>query len=382
MFEYQQHRHAFAKCSSGLERLLADELVALGAERVRAVRLGVHAVLGPEALYRAVHRSRLASHILTPLLSFDCHSDRYLYATALKLPWEEVMGLQTTFVIDAHVSGSHITHARYAAQKLKDALCDRFREQTGERPSVDRENPDLRINLVILQNRAVISLDAGGGSLHRRGYRVQSGAAPVQETLAAAVAHVADWNADVPLLDPMCGTGTLLAEALLRAGGVASGWKRDKRQAPTACLPDFDADLWRRVMAEDAALRRDVPEGLVRGADTAADALRAARDNLRLVPGGSRVELSRSDVRELPGVQGGVVLINPPYGERLEDREQVVALYRDLGDWLKRECAGSRAYILCGHEDLQSALGLRSRVKLRLRNGPIPAPLIEAEIRA
>jgi len=382
MFEYQQHRHAFAKCAAGLERLLADELVALGAERVRAVRLGVHAVLGPAALYRAVHRSRLASHILAPLLTFDCHSDRYLHATAMKLPWEEVMSVDTTFVIDAHVAGSRITHARYAAQKLKDALCDRFRDLTGKRPSVDRENPDVRINLVILQNRAVISLDAGGGSLHRRGYRTESGAAPVQETLAAAVAAGADWRADVPLLDPMCGTGTLLAEALLRAGGVASGWKRDKHDAPPRCLPDFDEQLWKQVLAEDADLRRDVPAGLVRGADLSAEALRAARANLRLVPGGSRVELSRADVREQPGVRDGVVLINPPYGERLEDREQVVALYRDLGDWLKRECPGSRAYILCGHEDLQRALGLRSRVKLRLRNGPIPAPLIEAEIRA
>ncbi len=381
MFEYQQHRHAFAKCASGLESLLADELNALGAERVRAVRLGVHAVLGPEALYRAVHRSRLASHILAPLLSFDCHSDRYLYATAMKLPWEAFMTVDSTFVIDAHVSGSHVSHSRYAAQKLKDALCDRFREQTGKRPSVDKDDPDVRINLVILQNRAVISLDAGGGSLHRRGYRTESGAAPVQETLAAAVALTADWQADAPLLDPMCGTGTLLAEALLRAGGVASGWKRDKYKAPMRCLPDFDEGVWKKVLAEDADLRRDVPAGLVRGGDTSSDALRASRTNLRLVPGGSRVELSRADVREQPGVQGGVVLVNPPYGERLEDKEQVTALYRDLGDWLKRECAGSRAYILCGHEDLQAALGLRSRVKLRLRNGPIPAPLIEAEIR-
>ena len=122
--------------------------------------MSVHAVLGPEALYRAVHRSRLASHILAPLLSFDCHSDRYLYATAMKLPWEAFMTVDSTFVIDAHVSGSHVSHSRYAAQKLKDALCDRFREQTGKRPSVDKDDPDVRINLVILQNRAVISLDA------------------------------------------------------------------------------------------------------------------------------------------------------------------------------------------------------------------------------
>jgi len=382
MFEYQQHRHIFAKCPSGLERLLADELSELGADRVRAVRLGVHAVMGAEALYRAIYHVRLCSHLLAPLITFDCHSDRYLYTTAMNVPWEEIMGLETTFVIDAHVADSNVSHSRYAAQKLKDALVDRFREKTGERPSVDRENPDIRFNLVILNNRAVISIDASGGSLHRRGYRLESVMAPIQETLAAAIVQTSGWAGDVPLLDPMCGSGTLLAEALLSAGKVPSGWKRCRRFAPPSCLPDFDADLWQKVKDEGDAGRVEIDTTLVRGADNESDALRAARANLRQVPGGSRIELSRSDVRKLPGIRDGIVLVNPPYGVRLSDKQAVIQLYNDFGDWLKSECPGSTAYILCGHDDLIGELHLKSRTRLKLRNGGIDTPLVEAEIRS
>ena len=382
MFEYQQHSHIFAKCPSGLERMLADELTECGAERVRAVRLGVHAVMGAEALYRAIYQVRTCSHLLAPLVTFDCHSDKYLYNTAKDKPWEDIMGLGTTFVVDAHVADSNISHSQYAAQKLKDAIVDRFREQTGERPSVDRKNPDIRINLVILSNRAVISIDASGGSLHRRGYRIESVMAPIQETLAAAIVKTSGWTGDVPLLDPMCGSGTLLAEALLTAGKVPSGWKRCRRLAPPSCLPDFNPDLWQKIKDEGDAQRVEVDSSLVRGADHESDSLRATRTNLRQVPGGSRIELSRSDVRKLPGIRDGIVIVNPPYGVRLSERESVIKLYQDFGEWLKSECPGSTAYILCGNDELIGELHLKCRTRLRLRNGGIDTPLVEAEIRS
>ena len=380
MFDYQRNGDVFAKCAGGLEEPLARELSVLGARRIEPLYLGVSFQADPRTLYRSVLESRLASHVLAPLITFECRSEHDLYDTTRSLDWSLVLDCDRTFAIQSHVSDSRITHGQYAAQKMKDAIADWFVDKEGRRPSVDRENPDVWFDLNIRRNNATISIDASGGAMHRRGYRKESVTAPMQETLAAAILTGARWHGERPLYDPMCGSGTVLAEGLLMAGNVPAGWRRCRRKAPTSALPDFDQALWDQVRADAEAARVEVPVGLVRGSDLDRDAVKASRTNLRRVPGGGEVQLSRVDFRELPGVENSLIVTNPPYGVRLEDRDTAFAIYRDLGDWLKRGCTGSTAWVLCGEKELVGALGLRPKRKIPIRNGGLECVLVELEL--
>src|SRR5690606_37151437 len=211
----------FASCGNGLEYLLADELQALGCRRATAAVAGVNAEGSLADAQRAVLWSRLASRVLWPLSQFDCPDEDALYAGAAAIDWSAHLAAGTTIAVDAHVSGSGVTHARYAAQRVKDAVVDVMRERSGARPDVDLESPGLRINLVLRKGRATLSVDLGGGPLHRRGWRVAQGEAPLKETVAAAVLLRGRWPGSYrdggALLDPMCGSGTLLVEGALMA---------------------------------------------------------------------------------------------------------------------------------------------------------------------
>ncbi len=380
MFIYQENGEAFAKCAGGLEDPLARELAELGAEDIAPTFRGVAFRADPRTLYRAVLESRLSSHVLAPLVSFECRSDQELYDAAKRVDWSTLLGLDDTFAIQARVVQSTITHERYAVQRLKDGIADWFMDREGKRPSVDRENPTIRFDLNIRRDRAVISIDASRGALHMRGYRTESVEAPMRETLAAAILEGARWDGSQPLVDPMCGSGTVLAEGLLRVGGVPAGWRRCRRRPPVSSLPDFDQAVWDDVWTATQAVRRDVPEGLIRGSDIDSGALRATRANLRKVPGGSGVTLSRSDFRDLDGFQDSLIVVNPPYGVRLEDHDTALELYRDLGSWLKHKCTGSTAWVLCGDKELVWALGLRPKIKVPVRNGALDCTLVQLEL--
>lgn len=371
MFEYAKHHRFFAACTRGLESLLAEELRELGAEPDKPGMRGVAFRADKPTLYRVSYATRLASRVLAPLLTFDCHSDKYLYKTARNIDWDQLLDPDRTFVIDATVSDSHIDHSQFAAQRLKDAICDHFREKTGRRPSVEKRTPDLRIYLHLRHNRAVIGIDVGGGALHRRGYRTESVEAPLQETLAAAVVRLSEWNGERPLHDPMCGSGTLLAEAVLHATRTPSGWLRAKGKPPWAALPDFDPMVWKSIKADlDGAIRK-LPNGLVSGADLDMAAVRITRANLGRIPGGSEVRIDRQDARNLSLEKPTTVLVNPPYGVRLGVRREVEALYKALGDALKRRCTGSTAFVVCGDVKLVGSLGLRPSKRTPLWNGGI-----------
>jgi putative N6-adenine-specific DNA methylase len=245
---------------------------------------------------------------------------------------------------------------------------------------VDKRTPDLRLYLHIRHNRAVIGIDAGGGALHRRGYRTESVEAPIQETLAAAVVRLSGWDGERPLHDPMCGSGTLLTEAVLHVTRTPSGWLRAKGRPPWAALPDFDAAIWR---AEKSALDNAVvklPAGLVSGADLDINAVRVSRANLSRVPGGSEVGIERKDVRELSLETPATVLANPPYGVRLGARQEVEALYKAFGDALKRRCTGTTAFVLCGDVKLVGSLGLRPSKRTPLWNGGIECRLARLDM--
>ena len=379
MFEYRKHRSYFAPCARGLEDALVEELGALGAEAARPRVRGVEFQAGPEALYAAVIGSRLAGRVLAPLITFDCHSDRYLYATARKLDWDAILTTRRTFAVAATVSNSRITHSQFAAQRLKDAVVDHFRERTGERPSVDRRTPDVLLNLHLSRDRATISLDVSGGSLHRRGYRIESVEAPLQETLAAAVIRMSGWRGEGPLIDFMCGSGTLLAEAWLSLNRVPPGWRRVDEPAP-AVLPDFDAALWRRVVDDARAAHSPADPALVTGSDIDMAAIRATRANLGELPGGDDLVVRRADFREVSAPEGATIVVNPPYGVRLKARAEVEALYKELGDHLKRRCCGTRAWILCGDTELVKRVGLRPKRRIPLWNGGLECRLIELEL--
>jgi len=419
----------FVSCAKGLEYLLADELVALGCARATATFAGANAEGTPVDAQRAVLWSRLASRVLWPLADYDCADEHALYAGARALPWQEHLDPTMTLAVDAHVSGSAITHARYAAQRIKDAVVDVLRETTGARPDVDVESPDLRLNLVVRKGRALLSVDLGGGPLHRRGWRRAQGDAPLKENLAAAVLVRGGWPAlyaeGGALLDPMCGSGTLLIEGALMAADVAPGLLRHG-DTPPSRWRGFDAGSW-RALVDDAVSREQTGRAALRqafdGSDLDPQAIHAARENataaglrdairwevrdvgkteIRNVgqtpePPGRHSRASGNLFSQLPspektqkqmdsrlrgndGREGpeeaparGLAVCNPPYDARLAADP---ALYRTLGDALKRAVPDWRASLLCGDRELAFATGLRAKKSYQMFNGALECTLI------
>src|SRR5690606_7645419 len=330
---------------------------------------------------RAVMHSRLASRVLWPLAEFDCPDEQALYQAVHALDWSRHLDPDGSLAVDAHVSGPQLTHGRYAAQKVKDAVVDRLRAEHGRRPSVDTESPDLRLDLVLRKGRAVLSVDLGGGSLHRRGWRLERGEAPLKETLAAAMLLRGDWPRCYAeggaLLDPMCGSGTLLIEGALMAAGVAPGLQRCGQRPPSRWL-GFDADAWAGIRAE-AQHRAEAGLAALRpvfsGSDLDGEAVAAARANAARAGVAQAIGLERGDVRALqaPDAASGLVVSNPPYDIRLAADP---VLYRELGEALRRVVPDWSAVLLCGDEELARATGLRARKTYALRNGALDCTLL------
>jgi 23S rRNA (guanine2445-N2)-methyltransferase / 23S rRNA (guanine2069-N7)-methyltransferase len=377
----------FASCGKGLEYLLADELVALGCTRATATMAGANAEGSLLDAQRAVLWSRLASRVLWPLAEYDCPDELALYEGAAGVDWPQHLGAGDTLAVDAHVSGDAITHARYAAQRVKDAVVDVMRARAGARPDVDVEAPDLRLNLVVRKGRAILSVDLGGGPLHRRGWRRIQGDAPLKENLASAVLMRGGWPKlyaeGGALLDPMCGSGTLVIEAALMAADVAPGLQRHGGSTPSRWR-GFDSDAWKdlRVEAiEREAKGRAALRPVFRGSDIDPHAIRAARENAEAAGVGDAIAWFAQDVRELASgteaqSERGLVACNPPYDARLAADP---ALYRALGDALKRLVPQWRASLLCGDADLAYATGLRAAKKYQVFNGAIECTLIIAD---
>ena len=377
-FLYQQTQGFFAQVAENLEQEAATELAALGARRLNPGHRGVHFCAGPAELYRIVYQSRLCSRVLAPLLHFSCHSTKYLYQTAIALPWEQLLDLDQTFMVNARVSASKIGHSRYAALCLKDAIVDRFQQRVTARPSVNREQPDLVFDLHLHQNKAVISLDLAGESLHRRHYRQQAVEAPIQETLAAAIVDFSGWDGESPLVDPMCGSGTLLAEALIRRARIPAGYLRTR--FGFSHLPDFNPQLWQQVKKEADAAITEPPAGLLHGSDVAAAAIKAARHNLSLLPHGKTISLQIKPFQQLAPINNSVIVANPPYGIRLGEQEEAAALVAELGTFLKHHCTGSTACLYFGDRSLIKAIGLRPAAKKNLRNGGLDGILARYQL--
>jgi putative N6-adenine-specific DNA methylase len=377
-YQYQQDSRYFARIAGSLKEAGAKELNELGAEDVRPQYSGIHFKADKAALYRINYQTRLLSRCLAPLMSYTCPDTDTLYRKAKQIEWQDFFAHGNTFAVSGSVSDSAISHSKYAALRLKDAVVDYFKEKTGRRPDVSVRNPDILLNLHIRNNKAVISLDTSGGALHRRGYREETVAAPMQETVAAAIIRFSQWDGSVPLYDPMCGSGTLLCEALMRYSNIPAGVFRIRFGFES--LPDFNRAVWQQVKKEADGHIRQLPQGLIAGSDVSAQAVGAARTNLMGLHFGNNVSLERTDFRNLPALAEHVIVTNPPYGIRMGGDENLELFYKNLGDFLKQKCKGSAAFVYFGERDYIKKIGLRTSWKKPIKAGGLDGRLVKYEI--
>lgn len=379
----------FATVPKGMEPVLADELRALGAVAVDQMRAGV-AFQGDLALgYRACLWSRTASRVLLPLGRFAAPDPEALYQGIRTFAWDEHLAPEGTLTVDFTISQSQISHSHYGALKVKDAVVDQFRDKYGVRPSVQRERPDLRINVYLYRNQARVSLDLSGESLHRRGYRGDGTPAPLKENLAAALLLLAGWPeiaaAGGPFIDPMCGSGTLPIEAALLAGDVAPGLLRP--HFGFLAWRGHDPAVWAALLAEaterrETGLRRLPP---IIGYDADPTAVRSALANLERAGLRGVVHVERRDLdAAAPAAESrpGLLLANPPYGERLGEEAALVPLYARLGEALRTRFAGWRGAVFTGNPQLALRLGLPVEESQTLYNGAIECRLLQLSIPA
>lgn len=374
----------FATCAKGLEYLLRDELAALGGANVREALAGVHFEGQLETVYRVCLGSRLASRVLWPLATFDAPDDAALVAGVAAIDWAEHLDPDGTLAVDATCVQSELHHSRFVAQRVKDAVVDQFRERSGRRPDVALRRPDLRLNLLLRRKRAILTLDLAGEPLHRRGWRQHPFSAPLKENLAAAMLLRAGWPKTYAeggaLLDPMCGGGTLVIEAALMAAGVAPGLHRD--YFGFLGWRRHDAGLWQNLVEQarqqaDTGLRDLRP--VFHGSDIDPAAIAAATANAQEAGVAGFLQLARHDVRAVTRptqADKGLVICNPPYGERIGDHREMPGLYAALGEVLKQRFPHWRAAILVGDGELGHALGLRADKRYRLYNGALECTLL------
>ncbi|MBW2364886.1 MAG: class I SAM-dependent RNA methyltransferase, partial [Deltaproteobacteria bacterium] len=346
VYQYQKDSRYFAQIADSLKEAGTKELAELGAKDIRPEFSGIYFRADKSTLYRINYLARFLSRCLAPLISYACYDTDTLYQNAKQIEWEDFFTEGNTFAVSGNVSDSTISHSKYAALRLKDAIADYFREKTGKRPDVSIRNPDILLNLHIRNDNAVISLDTSGGALHRRGYREEAVSAPMQETVAAAIIRFSEWDGSVPLYDPLCGSGTLLCEALMRYCNIPSGVFRNRFGFES--LPDFDGAAWKQVKNEAEGNIRELPKGLIAGSDVSAEAVSAARTNLMGLHYGNNVSIERADFRDLPCLEEHVIVTNPPYGIRMGRDENLEMFYKNLGDFLKQKCKGSAAFVFFG----------------------------------
>jgi putative N6-adenine-specific DNA methylase len=378
MYEYQKNKNYFAQIAEGIKELGAQELAELGALNITPEYGGLYFNADKEALYRINYSARLVSRILAPLASFDCRTPEQLYRKAREIKWMDFISAGNTFAVFGNVSNSGITNSHFASLRLKDAIADSFREQSGIRPDVDTRSPDLWLNIYIRNNNAVISVDTSGGSLHRRGYRKDAVSAPMQETVAAAIIKYTLWDGSVPLYDPMCGSGTLLSEALMHYCRIPSGVLRER--FGFEFLPDHDKSLWVKVKKELDREILDLPEGLISGSDISPEAITISKTNFLNLPHGNRIKLEQLDFRRCEGLMNGVIITNPPYGIRTGNAQELNSLYESFGDFLKQKCKGSAAYIYFGEREFIKKIGLKPAWKKPLSAGGLDGRLVKYEM--
>lgn len=386
----------FATTAKGIEPVTAQELKQLGASNVEESFGGVYFEGDTEILYRVNLWSRTATRILVPLREFAAKTPEMLYDQVRRIKWENYLDPTRTFAVDCTIAGAkslgkpgrrepveplteRLNHSRYAALKIKDAIVDQLRFKQGERPNVDVERPDIRVNAYLSGGRCTISLDASGTSLHERGYRLDGARAPLKENLAAAIILMTGWDGKTPLIDPMCGSGTLVIEAALIARDIAPGLFRSEFGFFT--WPDFDEALWTKLTEEARGRVRKDTTTQILGFDNDSEAIAIAIENAKHAGLGRTVHFEKRHLDALQPIgEKGVVVVNPPYGERLGDVEELKTLYKHLGDLFKQRMKGWTGFVFTGNLELAKSVGLQAARRIVLYNGPIECRLLRYEL--
>lgn len=366
-----------AKTFAGLEEVLAQELRNLGAQEVVLLKRGVQFEGDTQLLYQANLELRTALRILVPIKTFHANHENILYRKVRQVDWSNYLGLQNTFAIDAVTHSPHFKHSKYVALKSKDAIVDQFRHKLGKRPNVDTKNPDLRIHIHINQNKGTVLLDSSGEPLYKRGYRQDTLAAPINEVLAAGILLLSGWQGDKPLIDPMCGSGTIPIEAALLATQTPPLIFR--QQFGFMKWKDFDANLWQKVNeVARAKIHHTAPP--IFGYDKDFKAIRVSQYNAIAAKVDGKIQFERKSFESLiPTTQNGLLLSNPPYDERL-NKGNINALYKTIGDQLKKHFAGFEAWIISSNMEAFKHVGLRPSKKIPLFNGPLECKLQKYEL--
>ena len=369
-----------AKTFKGLEEVLAQELIELGANDVQLERRAVSFRGDKALLYRANFCLRTAIRILVPIKTDKLKAkgpkpEDQVYEIAKSIDWSRFMTVDNTFVIDATVYSEFFHNSLFVTYRVKDAIVDYWSEKTGKRPNVNAQNPDIRINLHIGNDLLTLSLDSSGESLHKRGYRVATTEAPINEVLAAGMLRMAGWHGQSDFYDPMCGSGTLLIEAALMARNIAPGVFRQSYAFEK--WPDFDADLWNDIYNDDSQEREFTHR--IYGSDASFYAIQQAIKNVKSAGVQHDIELKQIRLEELQGGQG-LIMMNPPYGERLKSNKEMEDLYSAIGTALKHHFVDSTAWIISSNAAAMKCIGLKPSKKYHLLNGELDCQFNKYEL--
>lgn len=360
----------------GMEEVLADELTGLGAGSVRPHNRAVSFAGDKKMLYRANYHLRTALRVLKPLQTFPARNESDIYKGIRDIAWEKVLGPENTLAVETVLVTNRYKHSGYISLKAKDGIVDRFRDRTGTRPSVDLKKPDVRIHIHLGDTHCNVSLDSSGDSLHKRGYRTQPYKAPLNEVLAAGLIKLSGWEPEMRFVNPMCGSGTLAIEAGIMARGLPGGYFR--QEFGFQAWKDYEPEIFESIRKERFLEASRDPE--IMACDVAFPAIRAAQQNLARAGLLGKIVLNKSGFESWHLSPGkGIVIMNPPYGERMEG-DDLQALYKTIGDTLKRNFAGYQAWIFSGNPGAMKYVGLRTSRKLTLFNGPIKCKYHQYEL--
>ena len=367
-----------AKTFKGLEEVLAQELIELGANDVLIERRAVSFKGDKALLYRANLCLRTAIRILVPIASFKAKDPDALYKQVKSLDWSRYMTADTTFVVDATVYSETFRNSRFVTYRAKDAIADFWLEKANKRPSVSTQEPDMIINVHVANEQVTVSLDSSGESLHKRGYRVATTEAPISEVLAAGMLLMAGWKGQSDFYDPMCGSGTLLIEAALIARNIAPGVFR--KSFAFEKWQDFDAELWSDIYNDDSAEREFTHR--IYGSDASFYAIRQAEKNIKSAGVQKDIELKQIRMEEIKNDQNinALVMLNPPYGERLKSNKEMEDLYGAIGSTLKHQFTGATAWIISSNAAAMKCIGLKPSRKYHLLNGELDCQFNQYEL--
>ena len=375
---YEKESLYFAQIAESVKDIAIKELRNLGAYDLKPVFRGIWFKATKKDFYRITYFARLISRILAPLVSFECHDKDDLYKAARKIRWEEFLTPEKTFSIMANVSESEITHSNFAGLRVKDAIADYFRDRANKRPNVDSKEPYITINIHIHKNLATLTIDASGGPLHKRGYREESVSAPMQETVAAAIIRLSEWDGNLPLYDPMCGSGTLLCEALMMYCRIPAQIFRTRFGFER--LPDFDAILWEQIKKESQDNFRDLKKGLISGSDVSAHSVNAVKTNIMGLHFGSEISIEQKDFQDIESIDNSVIVTNPPYGIRMGKEQNLNKFYENFGLFLKNKCRKSTAFVYFGEPRYIKKVPLSPSWKRPLKIGGLDGKLVKYEL--